>query len=524
MKRTLIIFILSLNVFVNAQGVDLPEFVIEGVQKVSLPVIEKSAPGFVKPLSESYFKYKFKPEDFDVSFKTKDTLVIARTFVRGKKYSGRADAAFGLQAQPKGSFFASYVNDNFEATLSANGKAVRSYEPYSAYLLGGGKFSARYFTEHADDFLPFTSVGITGEGNYYDGKFWASETPEFQRKATFGAGNALFYHFSPDKYAVALNLGGNFMHLLKENFTERVFNASGMFEYDFSPFKLSFDGKFVSHSVLLPVYEKSRYYAASAKTEIAMNKSVFVNFGALFATDENENFFYPMLGIKVNLSDYFMLFAQVQGGSDYLTNYRLARRNPYFYGTDGKGIFMREANKIDIGARFNYSTKINAELSAHYGVTDNFYYYDDSAKRGFFDVRTASDVTLFALDFDADLLFSKYGFLSFQTRFQTRRLENWNVAPYSPEISADAMYSFVFSEKFSFALGANYFSGFYTDIQNRTKTEPFANLYAKGKYLLFDGLKLTAELNNILNKNNFYFPGYKSAPFDILIGAEYFWK
>ncbi len=516
------VFLSSANLY--AQGVDLPEFVIKGVKKVSLPKIEKTKPEFVKPLSESYFKHKFKPEDFDVTFIAKKDTIITHPFNRKTGYSGRIKAAAGMNAMPAGEAFVSYANDNFLVTLSGSGRAIKDYEPYSDKITGGGGFSAKYFLENSPSDETFSLFGVDGYGKYYDGKFWMSDNPQIQRKSVFYNGKAKFERFSSDKYKIALNLSGREVRLLKENFTENCFGGSGMFEYRISPFLVKANANFLIQTLIEPIYEKQNYYSANAEAEFKIGENAYVNFGGSFATLESENFFYPSLGIRYELGKYFMLSAQIDGKANLKTNYDYAFANPYYDADDFVNVFRRESNRVTLAARFNYYDFIFMKLEAFYSVTDGFSYFDDSARRGIFRVRTLDDVTNTALLFNADLLYSRFGYFSVKTKFQNTRLPDGNVAPYSPGIYATANYNFIIGNRFSVTLGAEYFSHFYADIANARRIEPFANLFVGADYKVSSNLKITLDVNNILNRNNYYFPEYKTVPFDVLVGIEYFWK
>ena len=507
-----------------AQGVDLPEFVIKGVKKVSLPKIEKSKPDFIPPLSESYFKYKFKPEDFNVTYVPPVDTIITHPFLRGESYSGRIKLGGGLQTLPVGEAFYSASNDNLFFSVGAKGKSIKDYEPYSNRITGEGNFELGYYTNHNAETLPLTSITLKGNGDYFDGKFWASENPALQRKGTRGALALNFYNFSPDKYAVALNLYGNYLRLHNENFTEQTLDALGFFKYRFSAVKLKFDGEYRKQSVLLPDYNKYQYFGGKFLSEIKIGENFFVDFGAVLAFAGSDRLIFPTFGFKFSFAKYFLLTAGISADAKYLTNYDLFKVNPYYSLNSFDYVFTREGSKVNIGLRFNYYNYIDAEINAYYGSLDGAMYFDDSARKGIFDVRTADDVTELGAQINLNLLYSKFGYFSAEADFRDIRQYNGNVLPYSPGIILKGAYNIVLPYNLMFTLGANYFSHYYADLQNKRKIEPYVNLTAGVKYKFAENFKLFAEGNNLLNKNNFLLPGYQGTPFDIILGVEYFWK
>ncbi len=515
--------LLFINSF-NAQGVEVPEFVIEGVQKVSMPKIQKKKLEFIKPLGGEYFMRKFSPEEFDVSFVSNTDTNVAVPFLRGENYSGKAKLAAGINTLPEGSVFISRSADKYIFTLSGKGRSVSSYEPYSAFLRSGGKLNLRYYPGEAENGLPHMMIGLNGGANYYDGKFWASESPYLQRKALLANGGAELNRYWKDKYAFAVKLSGDYLNLLKENVRERKLSAEGLAAYKLSVFKLKFQGGYVLQSLLSPAYKKFRYYYGFLGSEVKMGKNVTVDFGANFAYFEDEKFFFPALGLKLALGKYFLLSGKVSGSTQFRTNYDFAKENPYYNSAAFENVYSTVSNKINVAARFNYYDYLTAEVSAYYAVNDGYAYYDDFAAKGVFDVKTVDDVAVFALDFSADLFYGKFGYFSLKTKLRNARLTDGNVAPYSPGINVQTRYGYAFPFGFAFTVGADYFSHFYADVENSRKIEAYVNLFAEAEYKIYNKVKIFAKANNILNKNNYFFPGYKNVPFDILIGAEYFWK
>ncbi len=526
MKKFYTLILSVLITFANlfAQGVDLPEFVIEGVQKVSLPKIKKSSAGFIKPLGDEYFKHKFSPEDFDVKVSGSPDTTVAVPFVRDISYSGRIKAAGGINTLPAGELFAKYSNDNFLLTISGNAKRVANYEPYSAIYKGGGKFDLEYYFNKTGNNKAFNIFGLNGAADYYDRNFWVSATPALKRKALLGNGEFVFSRFSPNKYKFTVLVGGEYAKSLKENFIEQNLNGAISAEYNFSPFKVLGKFSMISQTSKSRKQKQTNYYSGIIKARVKMSDNFHIDFGGVLAFAGSENFFYPVLGISYNVSKYFILKASVNAKTNFYTHFNMMKFNPYYNSRTFKNAFTREIDKIKFTAIFNYYNYFSASLSARYGAIDGFIYFDDSNNRGIFDVKTLDEVRTASINFNTDFLYSKFGYFSLKSVFSDVRLTNGNIAPYSPGIKIKAAYNFNYLQKFSLAFGTDYFSHYYADIRNGRRIEPGWNLWTSVKYNILSNFNLTLDVNNILNKNNYFLPGYKSVPFDLLLGAEYFWK
>ena len=429
-----------------------------------------------------------------------------------------------MQTLPYGEAFYSKSNDNLFFSIGAKGKSIKDYEPYSNRITGEGNFELGYYTNHNAETLPLTSITLKGNGDYFDGKFWASENPALQRKGTRGTLALNFYNFSPDKYAVAFNLNGDYLRLHNENFTEQTLDALGFFEYRFSAVNLKFDGEFRKQSTLEPNYNSQTFISGKFLSEIKVGKNFFVDFGAVLAFAGSDNLIFPTFSFKYSFAKYFLLKAGVSADSKYLTNYDLFKVNPYYSLNSFDYVFTREASKVNIGLSFNYYNYIDAEIRAYYGSRDGAMYFDDATNKGIFEVKTADDVTEIGAQINLNLLYSKFGYFSAEANFRDIRQYNGNVLPYSPGIILKGAYNIALPYNLMFTLGANYFSHYYADLENKRRIEPYVNLTASVNYKFADNFKLFAKGNNLLNKNNFLLPGYQGTPFDIIFGVEYFWK
>jgi outer membrane receptor protein involved in Fe transport len=70
----------------------------------------------------------------------------------------------------------------------------------------------------------------------------------------------------------------------------------------------------------------------------------------------------------------------------------------------------------------------------------------------------------------------------------------------------------------------NYLSDRYTDPENLVKLSSFWNLGLKITYDIDKYIGVFFELNNILNTKRFIWENYQEKPFDVLVGANFFFE
>ena len=85
------------------------------------------------------------------------------------------------------------------------------------------------------------------------------------------------------------------------------------------------------------------------------------------------------------------------------------------------------------------------------------------------------------------------------------------------------IYGYDFEFGFGFKTGINFASAVYSDVNNLNKIPGYMDLFLNMKYEIFPDFYLTLALENLINRNNQLYLGYKEKPFDIIGGIIYDW-
>ena len=186
-------------------------------------------------------------------------------------------------------------------------------------------------------------------------------------------------------------------------------------------------------------------------------------------------------------------------------------------------IFSKVKSDLNGTIKYEYLKYFSIGLSSGYSKVDNFLYFDDSLLKGRFDAFTASDVDYIFVGLN--LLFhpARLGYFYGDVKYQKVTDSNGNFIPYEPKLSAELIYGYDFEFGLGVKAGYKFSNDIFTNISNTNKLKDFQNISFGISYKLLEGLSLTADFHNILNKSNFVLKGYEEKPFDILVGAEYRW-
>ena len=110
-----------------------------------------------------------------------------------------------------------------------------------------------------------------------------------------------------------------------------------------------------------------------------------------------------------------------------------------------------------------------------------------------------------------------------QTEFNSVKFLNGNIIPYSPQFKVSTIYSFPKISNFLISAELKFYGKSFGDIDNKVSINSFIDLGGKIKYFLFENLSINAEIQNILNKDNYIWNNYKEKPFDLILGLTYEW-
>jgi outer membrane receptor protein involved in Fe transport len=144
-------------------------------------------------------------------------------------------------------------------------------------------------------------------------------------------------------------------------------------------------------------------------------------------------------------------------------------------------------------------------------------------KVGLFDVLSMDDVNRFSIFGNFMFHAGPFGYFYGDVTFQNVEDSDNNVLPYSPKIFASLIYGYDFENGFAVKSKIDFRSAAYTDIKNTQEVPSYFDLSLMFEYELYNNLRLTFELNNLISRKNYLWSGYQEKQLDFVLGVDYRW-
>ncbi len=523
MKKFLFL-ILLFSSLLSAQGVDLPDFVISGSENVTLPKIKKAKPKPVLPLGKSYFRHKFTPEDFSVSFIAEIDTNYILPIKRNKSFSQYVTLSAGLNYLPKAELFWGFPFNNGYLTIDFNGENRLNYLPHSERTFMNGNVNLRLYTNHNSKKIPLSYFDIYANGLLNDYRFFASVSPAVRRKYSFGKAGVKFHSFSKSNLNLAADISANDFRLLKENFVEQNVDALFSAKKKFSIFSVLGNFHYINQKLKDNRYRKYNYFDFLIAGELYPTEKFAIRVGANFAHSGGRNFLAPYLFGKVLLIDNLVMTAGWSSSTKFISNFDLIKLNPYYSRKQFNNIFQSVYNKIHLALYYSYLKYFDVSLLLGFKQTDGMVYFNYGSDNIHYIPITIDAVNGFFTNIKFNLYTGKFGFFSGEFNVDREVNTENKLIPYHPVFNSKAVYNYRFDFGALVSLGVNFYSRSYTNLKNSSSIAPYINLFASTDYKIANNLKFILRLNNLLNRENYYFTGYREPLMDVTAGLEYFWR
>ena len=522
--KKFIFFVLLFSSLLSAQGVDLPDFVISGSENVTLPKIKKAKPKLVLPLGKSYFRHKFTPEDFSVSYIAELDTNYVLPIKRNRSFSQYATLLAGINYLPKADVFWGFPIKNGYLNFKFIGENRLNYLPHSERSYMDGNVNLRLYTNYSSKNIPLSYFDIYANGNLHDYRFFASASPSYRRKYSLGGAGVKFHSFSKSNLNLSADISANDFRLLKENFIEQNIDALFSVKKKFSLFSLLGNFHFVNQKLKDNQYKKFNYFDFLIAGELYPYETFAIRVGANFAHSGGRNFFAPYLFGKVILTDNLVMTGGWSSSTAFISNSDMIQLNPYYSRKEFTNVFQSVYNKIHMAFYYSYLEYFDASFIFGFKQTDGMVYFGNDSDNIHYIPKTINAVNGFFTNIKFNFYSGRFGFFSGEINVDREvNAENYLI-PYHPVFCSKANYNYRFNFGLLVSLGLNYYSRSYTNLSNNSSIAPYINLFASSDYKIANNLKFILRLNNLLNRENYYFTGYREPLMDFTAGVEYFWR
>ncbi|MCF6270110.1 MAG: hypothetical protein L3J41_10380 [Melioribacteraceae bacterium] len=529
MKKILVILIaLSFSLLAQSenknQSIELPAFVITGVQSVSLPTLNKNKSEFVPVIGKEFLTPKYDNEEFALIDNTNPIKKQMELYSNVESYNGLLQLGAGLQTLPIGRLDFSFNKNNFLFNTHIFGSDIRDFLPYAGYNTSGAEVSLSYYLNHKLNIFPGMTINLRGGFVRDQYNFYGSDIPTFERENEKYYGNIDFLNRLNKDFLYGATFSGNYLNMKMENVKENLSKVNGFLEYSLSVVSVGANGFYKIQQVNVGELEYSKYNYFSGDAYLHFNNSDIFNLkiGVHYSQQDTNNIFSPTAVLSIFVEEGVALFLSYKGNSKLFTIQDILYENRYFE-TNRKNIFQKNYSKLNLSIKYDFSDIFEINAGFYSSKYDNYHYYEDLAKDNRFTLVPINDVKETGAFFNILVNTKSYGELFADFEFQDVKDKEGYKIPYKPLLNGSLSYGYFLNFGLYSKIKVSYSSKIYTDLLNRNRLPNYVNLSLLLKYNIFETLALTCNLQNILNRKEYLLKGYQEKPLDIIVGIEYRW-
>lgn len=508
----------------KSNSVELPDFVITGVQSVEIPLMKKNKIDMISIINKEFIlPSKVLNEikvDLTKQFNPPDTNV---NFIK-RPYNGVLKIGVGNVSLPKGEFL--YSTSSRFAMIDAKiwGYNEREYKSKAGYNVSGAKINGNLFVSGESGFLPGSQLSATAGFLRDEYNFFASANPEYKRKTSDLFGSFSFENTFGD-YNVGATLKGNNFKMEDIDFNEQKVELNGFVNFNIKQFAVNTQARivkqFMNNSFSKDDHKTFVMLSGLAKIKIENNLELKGGISVYDGPQSTE--LYPTAFVNFKINDRFSAYGFFNPKVNFYTIQDFSVNNRYFIPKFHNNIF--EKVYTNFGGTIKYSLDKFVEIGAGFRFyqKDNDHFYEElPLSVGSYTVQTESGTKNTEIFIDAIFHRGPYGTLSTNITYCKAQFENGKYIPYRPELKSTISYYYNV-EKYHLGASFIFYNGAYTDKLNTDKISSYMNLSVNLKYELFKDFRITFDVENLLNKENFLFKNYSEKTVDVILGIDFRW-
>jgi len=528
--KKLIIIICMLNIVLLAQeqtktqSIELPDFVITGVQNISLPKIQKKQPEFIPLLSKDFFNPTFPGvEEIPLEMpKLKGEHVGLNNLLQENNALIKVNA--GLHTWPSGEFYYNNWNDNFLYNAHLFGLRELNYIDEAGVNFVGGNLGAKYFVDRESGFLPGLEISLDGGYKIESFNFYGSQSPSLNREAEFGNGTLSFNYENNSSVNFGLSINDNYYNQSDDSTNENVISSNAYIQYKLNKVTFELNGtiKNQSLSTSIPNLGSDNYYNTIATIGVNVFRNLNIKGGINFTKSGTNSFVTPFAFVSLRMSNSLTLWGEFSPYAELITLKDFVSQNRYYKMNSFANSFIENNINLKVAMRFNHKENIEITGGGGYKNSDNAIYFLDNVTQGFFDVYKDEIQNTFVF---ANILMREESLGDFYAELKVQDVKGSSdkKVPYTPTIVGNLSYMYNWFNNFGTKLDLNFDDGAYFDLENSEKLQGKINLSLSIYYEIFNNFNLTLQFENLTNTEYYYYNNYEAKPFDALFGFEYRW-
>jgi len=507
------------------QNIELPEFVITGVQKISFPVMKKHRPKLIPVISGKYFKPYISPDKLTLASFSKPQSLKILVHKPQKFFNGEVEVGAGIYTQPIGKF--NYHINKGYTHIYANieGLNIRDYVPNSNFNSTKFKLGSDFTISRNSKFLPGSKFSV--QGNYKKSLYYlfASSTPKLERNNEYATGTIKFQNYFSKKFNFVLS--GNIKNLRfhENDLEETTINGKADFRINWERFSIFGTGVYKTQSLKNSAVNSKNNYMYGGKVLININPSKIVNanFGAVYTKQDTNLLIQPIIELTASIDKGITLIAKYEPSAEFKTISDFQKENRYLKKFNFNNLFTMKNTDFTLALRYQYYKYFEINGGVNYKTVENMPYYEGGINKSDFEIMTSDYIKTAELFLNFLFYNGPYGYFYGNIKLQDSKFRNEKHVPYSPLISSNLIYGFNILSSLKLKIGLEYYSKAYINSANTTEIPDNINGNAEVEYELTKNLSVYVKFENLLNRNNYLYFGYKEKPFDVIGGISYMW-
>lgn len=508
----------------KGQGIELPDFVITGIQSVSVPIMDKKKSEFTPIIGSNFLLPNYDAEEFsllDNSSPIKQEMDIKSSL---KNYNGLLQIGVGVQTFPIGNLSFGFSESNLLFNSHLFGSDTRDYVTNSGYNTSGAEVKLNYFVNHKSSFLPGLSIGLEGDflrDQYY---FYGTSTPDRFRENEKYFGKLFLSNKLSKNVKYGMGFSSDILNIKSSGIFENVISINGFYEQNFSALSIGATGNYQVQKINDNSFGFNRadFLQSSVYLKLSNSKIFDLKLGAEYSKLDTNRLVNPFAVLSIFVEEGVALFISYQGSAELITYKNLMDENRYFE-TSVQNIFQEKYSDLRAIIKYDFSDIFELNAGFYSASYDNYHYFEDTNNDSRFNVVTLNQVAEVGGFLNLTINAKRYGELFANLQFQSVTDTAGLKIPYKPLLSADISYGYDFNFGLYTKLKVNYSRFMYTNLSNTLTVPDYLNLSVFLKYSLFRNFALTCSLENLLNREDYLFKNYQEKPRDIILGVEYRW-
>jgi len=528
MKKILLIILAPILIHAQDatkdQSIELPDFVITGERNISIPEMKKPVPELVPTLSDDFFRPVFTPEQLALSKSSDPISRDLSLYGNSRAFNGLLILGAGYRTLPQGELYFNQNSDNFLFKSRLYGSNTTEYIENAGYNISGIDAALNFYVNNQSSFLPGLNIRLAGNFFRDNYKFYGSDDPAYQRETYNTFGVLSFQSDISKNVKYALTGKTELLDLKDINFKENVYSAELDLDVMFSSYGIGTNGIYKFQDINnSSIKSNNYYYGGNLYVIIEPSNGMKLKLGGHYSGIESKQYFAPYGLVSLDLNDNLTLVGKYQPNTEFFTYNDFIHENKFIGINSSENIFQENDLNVSVLLKYQYMKYYEINIGASYANVDDLPYFDDTGTSGVFLLDKVRDIN--KMQAYVNLLFHNgpFGFFYGEIKYNRVKFDSGKNVPYYPALSSGLIYGYNFGESFSAKTKLDFYFENYADVENNIKLPIYIDWSLYLYYNLFSNLKLTAAVENLLNKKNYVYDGYLEKTFDIIGGIEYRW-